>query len=123
MQITGGSYGAGGKFTVNEGGSVDIRGALAASKSRSDIATVDTGTTSERGFGTLGFILGAPILALVGWMLAGGIGVLVCVCLAVLGSFYRKKQSTAEVSFTDGSKVVVAGTKREIARLVQETQR
>jgi hypothetical protein len=119
MNITGGSFGVTGKLRIEDGEILRISAAIDAAKQKQDIASVETSIAKEKKFGVLGFLLGAPILALFGWMILPVIGALVGLVLATFGSFYQKKTLVVHVAFKDGSKVTAEGWNYEIQKIVR----
>lgn len=119
MNITGGSYGVTGKLKIEDDAVLRISAAIDTAKQKDDIASVETSIAKEKKFGVLGFVLGAPILAFIGWMIFPVVGALIGVLLAVFGSFYQKKTLVVHVAFKDGSKVTAEGWHHEIQKIVR----
>lgn len=119
MRIAGGTFGSSGSVKISSLDEIVINGAVSASKGWGEIARVESSTRKERGFGTIGFLLGAPILCFAGWYLGRGVGVLIGFALAVMGSFYGKSVRVAEVDFKGGDRLTVEGSQREIDKLIR----
>ena len=119
MKIIGGSFGTSGTVSISQNESIHIEGAIRASKTKAEVKQVVAQSQKERGFGTLGFVLGAPMLCVAGWYIGGPMGVLVGLVLAIAGSFYGKKFSTAEVEFLSGERLSVRGSEQDINQLIR----
>lgn len=118
MKIIGGNFGGKGKVYTRRGWLI-VDAAKGRRYAPNDVQSVQSSESRERHFGCLGFVAGAILLGLLGFMLLGPLGLMIGVVIAVAGSFYTQKHSVIELQFTDGEKVVVEGSARQANQLVR----
>jgi len=117
MKVVGGSFGVSGQATVG-GGYLSIQGAQVAQMDLDDIASKEMRVQADKKFGVLGFFFGAIILSAILFFILNVLGVVLAVIVAFMGSYYTKKIYTVDVTFKDGRKVTLQGSKRELDMLM-----
>jgi len=118
MKIIGGSFGIKGSAFV-AGSKLIIESSQKASYGSDQIADVIGRSESARGFGFIGAIIGSAMLGVLGAMLAGPLGLVIGIFIAIAGSFYSSKRLIAEVRMKDGKALTVECTGRAMDKLVK----
>ncbi|MEQ8409098.1 MAG: hypothetical protein RKH07_12565 [Gammaproteobacteria bacterium] len=119
MNLIGGNFGTKGRVKISTSGVISISGAKAARYARQDISAVRAETEQERNFGVLGFIIGAVVLTIIGLFIFGIVGAAIGFIVALMGSFHTTTTHKAQIEFNDGKEVSVAGSQREINKIIK----
>jgi hypothetical protein len=117
MKIVGGSFGLKGNAKIQNEHLI-LKGAREATYHAVQIKTLAAITDKERKFGILGFLVGFLFFGVVLFLFFGPLGLLVALIFSVAGSFYTQKSNVVTIIFDDGETMDLAGSGREVKRLV-----
>lgn len=118
MKIAGGSFGLKGSAFISRD-RLFIEGSRNAEYGPADMRSLSARTETEKKFGLIGCAVGALLLGGLGMVFLGLFGAILGVVFAVAGSFYSTKKNLADVTFEDGSTLILECTGRAMDKLVR----
>jgi len=118
MKIVGGSFGLKGSAFFSRD-KLCIEGSRKAEYGPADVRSVAARSETEKKFGLIGCAVGALLLGGLGLFFLGLFGAILGIVFAVAGSFYSTKKNLADVTFEDGSTLILECTGRAMDKLVR----
>ena len=115
MKITGGNFGLDGKATIKNG-KLRIDGLSNSSYEPGQIDSAYPREERNKRLGLFSLVLGVLVVGGGLFVLAGPVGFVVGVLLAVAGSFYSTKKLFIDIAFKDGNKLTIESSKPQARR-------
>ncbi|MDX1594930.1 MAG: hypothetical protein R3298_11830 [Gammaproteobacteria bacterium] len=115
--IVGGSFGRSGRAEVDDDGRLVLRGDVQAAYPMRRVTWIEASRKEPGVVGCLGYAVGIPAVAVLGFLVFGVLGTLAGFGAAVIGVYISARERSVRLAFDDGRRVDLVCTPKDARRL------